>query len=231
VVPYGDAAALERAVDETTVAVLLEPIQGEAGVVVPPPGYLAEVRRICDAAGALFVADEIQSGLGRVGTTFAVQREGVRPDAVVLGKALGGGIVPVSAVVAHHDVMGVFTAGTHGSTFGGNPLACAVGRAVVGLLATGEYQQRSRVLGERMHARLGGLVGRGVVAVRGAGLWAGIDIDPALGTGRQVCEALAERGVLAKDTHGSTVRLAPPLVIAEDDLEFALDQLEAVISA
>jgi ornithine--oxo-acid transaminase len=231
VVPYGDAAALERAVDETTVAVLLEPIQGEAGVVVPPPGYLAEVRRICDAAGALFVADEIQSGLGRVGTTFAVQREGVRPDAVVLGKALGGGIVPVSAVVASRDVMGVFTAGTHGSTFGGNPLACAVGRAVVGLLATGEYQERSRVLGEQMHARLGGLVGRGVVAVRGAGLWAGVDIDPALGTGRQVCEALAARGVLAKDTHGSTVRLAPPLVIAEEDLGFALDQLEAVISA
>jgi ornithine--oxo-acid transaminase len=231
VVPYGDAAALERAVDETTVAVLLEPIQGEAGVVVPPPGYLGEVRRICDAAGALFVADEIQSGLGRVGTTFAVQREGVRPDAVVLGKALGGGIVPVSAVVAPRDVMGVFTAGTHGSTFGGNPLACAVGRAVVGLLATGEYQERSRVLGERMHARLGGLVGRGVVAVRGAGLWAGIDVDPALGTGRQVCEALAARGVLAKDTHGSTVRLAPPLVIADDDLGFALDQLEAVISA
>ena len=231
VVPYGDAAALEQAVDETTVAVLLEPIQGEAGVVVPPPGYLAEVRRICDAAGALFVADEIQSGLGRVGTTFAVQREGVRPDAVVLGKALGGGIVPVSAVVAHRDVMGVFTAGTHGSTFGGNPLACAVGRAVVGLLSTGEYQERSRVLGERMHARLGALVGRGVVAVRGAGLWAGIDIDPALGTGRQVCEALAARGVLAKDTHGSTVRLAPPLVIAEPDLDFALDQLEAVISA
>jgi ornithine--oxo-acid transaminase len=230
VVPYGDAAALAAAVDETTVAVLLEPIQGEAGVVVPPPGYLAEVRRICDAAGALFVADEIQSGLGRVGTTFAVQREGVRPDAVVLGKALGGGIVPVSAVVAPRDVLGVFTAGTHGSTFGGNPLACAVGRAVVALLSTGEYQERSRVLGERMHARLGELVGRGVVAVRGAGLWAGIDVDPSLGTGREVCEALAARGVLAKDTHGSTVRLAPPLVIAEEDLTFALDQLEAVLT-
>src|SRR3954470_17145801 len=231
VVPYGDAAALAAAVDETTVAVLLEPIQGEAGVVVPPPGYLAEVRRICDETGTLFIADEIQSGLGRVGTTFAVQREGVRPDAVVLGKALGGGIVPVSAVVAHRDVMGVFTAGTHGSTFGGNPLACAVGRAVVGLLSTGEYQERSRVLGARMHARLNALVGRGVVGVRGAGLWAGIDVDPALGTGRAVFEALAARGVLAKDTHGSTVRLAPPLVIAEEDLEFALDQLEAVLSA
>jgi ornithine--oxo-acid transaminase len=230
VVPYGDAAALAAVVDETTVAVLLEPIQGEAGVVVPPPGYLAEVRRICDAAGALFVADEIQSGLGRVGTTFAVQREGVRPDAVVLGKALGGGIVPVSAVVAPRDVLGVLTAGTHGSTFGGNPLACAVGRAVVALLSTGEYQERSRVLGERMHARLAEFVGRGVVGVRGAGLWAGIDVDPSLGSGRNVCVALAERGVLAKDTHGSTVRLAPPLVVAEDDLAFALDQLEAVLT-
>jgi ornithine--oxo-acid transaminase len=229
-VPYGDAGALAAAVDETTVAVLLEPIQGEAGVVVPPPGYLAEVRGICDAAGALFVADEIQSGLGRVGTTFAVQREGVRPDAVILGKALGGGIVPVSAVVAPQDVLGVLTAGTHGSTFGGNPLACAVGRAVVSLLSTGEYQERSRVLGERMHARLNSLAGRGVVAVRGAGLWAGIDVDPALGTGRDVCEALAARGVLAKDTHGSTIRLAPPLVIAEEDLGFALDQLEAVLT-
>jgi ornithine--oxo-acid transaminase len=229
-VPYGDAAALAAAVDETTVAVLLEPIQGEAGVIVPPAGYLAEVRRVCDAAGALFVADEIQSGLGRVGTTFAVQREGVRPDAVILGKALGGGIVPVSAVVAPQDVLGVLTAGTHGSTFGGNPLACAVGRAVVALLATGEYQERSRVLGERMHARLGELVGRGVVAVRGAGLWAGVDVEPALGTGREVCEALAARGVLAKDTHGSTIRLAPPLVIAENDLGFALDQLEAVLT-
>ena len=229
-VPYGDAAALEAAVDETTVAVLLEPIQGEAGVIVPPPGYLAEVRRICDAAGALFVADEIQSGLGRVGTTFAVQREGVRPDAVILGKALGGGIIPVSAVVASRDVLGVLTPGTHGSTFGGNPLACAVGRAVVALLSTGEYQERSRVLGERMHARLGELVGRGVVGVRGAGLWAGVDVDPALGTGRDVSEALAARGVLAKDTHGSTIRLAPPLVIAEEDLAFALDQLEAVLT-
>src|ERR671938_550580 len=218
-VPYGDAEAFAAAVDDTTVAVLLEPIQGEAGVIVPPPGYLAAVRGICDEREVLFVADEIQSGLGRVGTTFAVQREGVRPDALVLGKALGGGIVPVSAVVARRDVLGVLTVGTHGSTFGGNPLACAVGRAVVALLASGEYQQRARALGERMHARLAALVGRGVVGVRGAGLWAGIDVDPALGTGRDVCVALAERGVLAKDTHGSTVRLAPPLIITEEELD------------
>ncbi len=231
VVPYGDADALASAVDATTVAVLLEPIQGEAGVIVPPPGYLADVRRICDASGALFVADEIQAGLGRVGTTFAVQREGVRPDALILGKALGGGIVPVSAVVAPREILGVLTAGTHGSTFGGNPLACAVGRAVVGLLATGEYQERSRVLGKHLHERLSGLVGRGLTAVRGAGLWAGIDVDPAAGTGRGVCEGLAERGVLAKETHGATLRLAPPLVISEADLDLGLDRLEEVLAA
>jgi ornithine--oxo-acid transaminase len=229
-VPYCDPDALAAAVDETTVAVLLEPIQGEAGVVVPPPGYLAAVRRICDERAALFVVDEIQSGLGRVGTTFAVQREDVRPDALVLGKALGGGIVPVSAVVAPHDVLGVLTAGTHGSTFGGNPLACAVGRAVVGLLGTGRYQERARVLGARMHERLATMVGRGLTAVRGAGLWAGVDVDPSVGTGRDVCVALAERGVLAKETHRVTLRLAPPLVIADDDLEMALDQLEAVLT-
>ncbi|MGZ4602496.1 MAG: ornithine--oxo-acid transaminase [Kineosporiaceae bacterium] len=229
-VPYGDADALTAAVDESTVAVLLEPIQGEAGVIVPPPGYLAAVRRVCDSHGALFVADEIQAGLGRVGTTFAVQREGVRPDALVLGKALGGGIVPVSAVVAPHDVLGVLTAGTHGSTFGGNPLACAVGRAVIGLLRTGEYQERSRLLGARMHERLGTLIGRGLTAVRGAGLWAGIDVDPVIGTGREVCVALAERGVLAKETHDVTLRLAPPLVISQDELELALDRLEEVLA-
>ena len=228
VVPYGDADALAAAVDDTTVAVLLEPIQGEAGVIVPPPGYLAAVRRICDDHGALFVADEIQSGLGRVGTTFAVQRDGVRPDALVLGKALGGGIVPVSAVVAPRDVLGVLTAGTHGSTFGGNPLACAVGRAVVRLLGTGEYQERARVLGAHMHDRLASMVGRGVTAVRGAGLWAGVDVEPEVGTGREVAVALAGRGVLVKETHGATLRLAPPLVIAEADLDLALDQLEAV---
>jgi ornithine--oxo-acid transaminase len=230
VVPYGNADALAAAVDATTVAVLLEPIQGEAGVIVPPPGYLAAVRRVCDERGVLFVADEIQSGLGRVGTTFAVQREDVRPDALVLGKALGGGIVPVSAVVAPHDVLGVLTAGTHGSTFGGNPLACAVGRAVIGLLGTGEYQDRARVLGAHMHERLSSMVGRGAIAVRGAGLWAGVDVDPAAGSGRDVCLALAERGVLAKETHGATLRLAPPLVIAEADLDMALDQLEAVLA-
>ncbi|GAA0802401.1 ornithine--oxo-acid transaminase [Spirilliplanes yamanashiensis] len=228
-VPYGDLDALAAAVDDTTVAVLLEPIQGEAGVLVPPAGYLAGVRRLCDERNTLFIADEIQSGLGRTGRTFAVEHEGVVPDMYVLGKALGGGIVPVSAVAARREVLGVLKPGEHGSTFGGNPLACAVGTEVVKLLATGEFQRRSAALGAHLHAGLGALVGQGVVAVRGRGLWAGVDIDPALMTGRQACERLAERGVLAKDTHGSTIRLAPPLVVTEGDLDWALEQLAAVL--
>jgi ornithine--oxo-acid transaminase len=228
-VPYGDAAALAAAMDDTVVAVLVEPIQGEAGVVIPPAGYLAAVRAVCDRHGALFVADEIQSGLGRVGTTFACEREAVAPDAYLLGKALGGGIVPVSAVVSRSDVLGVLTAGTHGSTFGGNPLACAVGRAVVSLLETGEFQARARDLGGVLADRLGQLRGNGVLEVRSAGLWAGIDVDPALGTGREVCERLADRGVLAKDTHGSTIRLAPPLVIEADEVRWAVDQLAGAL--
>jgi ornithine--oxo-acid transaminase len=229
VVPYGDLDALAAAVDDTTVAVLLEPIQGEAGVLVPPVGYLAGVRKVCDEKNVLFVADEIQSGLGRTGRTFAIEHEGVTPDMYVLGKALGGGIVPVSAVAARREVLGVLRPGEHGSTFGGNPLACAVGVEVVRLLATGEFQRRSAALGERLHAGLNALVGKGVVAVRGRGLWAGVDIDPTLMTGRQACERLAEHGVLAKDTHDSTIRLAPPLVITEGDLEWAVGQLEAVL--
>jgi ornithine--oxo-acid transaminase len=231
VVPYGDAEALAAAVDETTVAVLLEPIQGEAGVLVPPAGYFAAVRRLCDDNNVLFIADEIQSGLGRTGRTFAIEHEGVVPDMYVLGKALGGGIVPVSAVAANRDVLGVLKPGEHGSTFGGNPLACAVGTEVVRLLATGEFQKRSEELGNRLRDGLAALVGHGVLAVRGRGLWAGVDIDPALMTGRQACERLAARGVLVKDTHGSTIRLAPPLVITEEDLDHAVTQLAAVLDA
>ncbi|GLX06280.1 MULTISPECIES: ornithine--oxo-acid transaminase [unclassified Microbispora] len=228
IVKYGSAEAVREAIDENTVAVLLEPIQGEAGVLVPPDGYLAAVREICTDNNVLFVADEIQSGLGRTGDTFACDHERVVPDLYVLGKALGGGVVPVSAVVANSDVMGVIGPGQHGSTFGGNPLACAVGDAVIGLLRTGEYQARARELGAFLHARLADL-GPGVVAVRGRGLWAGIDIDPSLGTGRQISEALMRRGVLVKDTHGSTIRLAPPLVVSRDDLAWAADQLSAVL--
>jgi ornithine--oxo-acid transaminase len=231
IVPYGDLAALTEAIDENTVAVLLEPIQGEAGVLVPPAGYFAGVRTVCTERNVLLMADEIQSGLGRTGRTFAIEHEAVVPDVYILGKALGGGIVPVSAVAADRPVLGVLRPGEHGSTFGGNPLACAVGAEVVRLLATGDFQKRSAVLGERLHAGLTALIGRGVVAVRGRGLWAGVDIDPALMTGRQACERLAERGVLAKDTHGSTIRLAPPLVVTEAELDQAIGAFAAVLAA
>ncbi|WP_374220862.1 ornithine--oxo-acid transaminase [Nocardioides sp. SYSU D00038] len=229
-VPFGDLAALEAAIDDDTVAVLIEPIQGESGVLIPPDGYLHGVRDLCTTSGVLFVADEIQAGLGRTGATFACDHEEVVPDVYVLGKALGGGIVPVSAVVADRDVLGVLRPGQHGSTFGGNPLACAVGLEVVRMLATGEHQARAAELGVLLRERLDALVGRGVVGVRTRGLWAGVDIDPAIGTGRMVCEALMARGVLAKDTHGSTIRLAPPLVISADDLAWGLDQLADVVS-
>ena len=228
-VPYGDAKALEAAIDENTVAVLLEPIQGEAGVLVPPADYLPSVREITTRNNVLFIADEIQSGLGRTGATFQCDNVGVVPDLYLLGKALGGGIVPVSAVVGNSDILGVLRPGEHGSTFGGNPLAAALGHAVVDMLATGEYQERSRMLGERLRLGLERLIGHGVVSVRSAGLWAGIDIDPKLATGREVCERLMDRGVLAKDTHGSTVRLAPPIVIEAEDIDFAVEQLEAVL--
>jgi ornithine--oxo-acid transaminase len=229
-VAFGDAEGLASAIDANTVAVLLEPIQGEAGVLIPPAGYLRAVRDICTDANVLFMADEIQSGLARTGRTFACDHEDVRPDVYILGKALGGGIMPVSAVVANWDVMSALHPGEHGSTFGGNPLACAVGRAVIGLLDTGEFQTRAAVLGAQLADRLTVLVGNGVVAFRSRGLWAGVDIDPAIGTGRQVCEALVGRGVLAKDTHGSTIRLAPPLVVTAADVDFAVDALAAVLA-
>ncbi|WP_338699707.1 ornithine--oxo-acid transaminase [Streptomyces sp. Q6] len=232
IVPYGDLEALRAAVTDETVAVLLEPIQGEAGVLVPPAGYLAGVRELTRERNVLFVADEIQSGLGRTGRTFACEHEGVVPDVYVLGKALGGGVVPVSAVVSSKDVLGVFRPGEHGSTFGGNPLACAVGLEVIAMLESGEFQQRAAELGEHLHAELGLLAGTGkVTQVRGRGLWAGVDIDPAYGTGREISEKLMDRGVLVKDTHGSTIRIAPPLVISKDDLDWGLDQLRAVLGA
>jgi ornithine--oxo-acid transaminase len=227
--PFGDAAALAGAIDDDTVAVLLEPIQGEAGVILPPDGYLREVRRLCTARNVLMLADEIQSGLGRTGRTFACDHEDVVPDAYILGKALGGGILPVSAVVARRDVMGVFHPGEHGSTFGGNPLACAVGIEVVRMLETGELQARARDLGGVLRARLDELPADRVSAIRVRGLWAGIDVVGR--TGRDVCEGLMRRGVLAKDTHGSTIRFAPPLVIEREDLEWAVDQLRAELEA
>ncbi|MET8570351.1 ornithine--oxo-acid transaminase [Streptomyces sp. NPDC004783] len=231
IVPYNDLAALEAAVDETTAAVLLEPIQGEAGVNIPDDGYLAGVREVTRRAGCLFVADEIQSGLGRTGHTLAVEHESVVPDVVLLGKALGGGIVPVSAVVGRREVLGVLHPGEHGSTFGGNPLAAAVGTAVVELLETGEFQRRAAELGAVLREGLAALVGKGVVGFRARGLWAGVDVDPAIGTGREVSERLMREGVLVKDTHGSTIRLAPPLTVTGEELEGALRTLEKVLTS
>jgi ornithine--oxo-acid transaminase len=230
-VPFGDAAAIEAAIDGNTAAVLIEPIQGEAGVVLPPDGYLRAVRELCTKNGVLFIADEIQSGLGRVGETFACDREGVVPDVYLLGKALGGGILPLSAVVADADVLGVIRPGEHGSTFGGNPLAAAVGLRVVEMLATGEFQTRAKALGEHLAGRLASLVGNGVTGVRVAGLWAGVDIDPAVGTGREIAERLIARGVLVKDTHGQTIRIAPPLVVRATELDWAVEQLRVVLAA
>ena len=246
VVPYGDlnaVAAVVGELGERVVAVLVEPIQGEAGVIVPPPGFLAGLRQLCTAHGILMIADEIQSGLGRTGETFACSAENVVPDAYLLGKALGGGIVPVSAMVSTWPVLGVLRPGQHGSTFGGNPLACAVAREVIAMLRSGEYQARSAVLGRRMHERLARLPGDAVRAARGRGLWAGLEFASL--SGREVCERLAARGVLAKETHDNftdsnvqrrrsgtqvrgVVRLAPPLVISQDDLDWGLDRIEEV---
>lgn len=227
-VPYGDADALAAALTDDTVAVLLEPVQGEAGVLLPPPGYLRAVRELTERRGVLLVCDEIQSGLGRAGATLCTDLSGVRADLYTLGKALGGGIVPVSAVVGRRDVLGVLRPGEHGSTFGGNPLAAAVGSAVCALLATGEYQARARELGAHLDARLRALPG--LTAVRGVGLWSGVDVDPRIGTGRDVCVALARRGVLAKETHGVTVRLSPPLVVTHDEVDVLVDTFGAVLA-
>ncbi|WP_329793626.1 ornithine--oxo-acid transaminase [Lentzea sp. DG1S-22] len=229
VVKYGALDEVESAITPRTAAVLLEPIQGEAGVVVPPAGYLAGIRRLCDENDVLMIADEIQSGLGRTGELFALDHEGVRADLYTLGKALGGGILPVSAVVGSRAVLGVLKPGEHGSTFGGNPLACAVGRGVVRLLATGEFQERSRSLGAYLHAELGKLVGHGIAEVRGRGLWAGVEIAPGGPVGRAASEALATRGVLCKETHASTLRVAPPLVITRDEIDLGVRAIAEVV--
>ncbi len=231
-VPFGDLKAVADAVDDTTVAVLMEPVQGEAGVVVPPDEFWPGLRELTAEKNIALVADEVQSGLGRTGTTLACELWGVQPDLVCLGKALGGGILPVSAVVGKPEILGVLTPGTHGSTFGGNPLACAVGVAALDLLSTGQYQARAAASGRVLKERLDALVERGLLTgARSVGLWAGVDVDPSLGTGRDLCEALLERGVLAKDAHETTIRLSPPLSIVQPELEMALDILEESLVA
>ena len=234
-VPFGDEAALAAALREhgdDVVGFLVEPIQGEAGVVVPPEGYLPAARRLTREHGVLLIADEVQSGLGRTGRTFACDHDGVVPDLYVLGKALGGGVVALSAIAGDDDVLGVFTPGTHGSRFGGNPLACAVGRAVLELLATGEPQANAARLGARLRAGLDGARDRAPAlrAIRSRGLWFGLDVQPSHGSARSICERLLAAGVLAKDTHEQTVRLAPPLTITAAEADWLLERLLAVLA-
>lgn len=230
VVKYGDTQALADAISPRTAAVLVEPVQGEAGVLTPPAGYLREVRQLCTDHNVLLIADEIQAGLGRTGTLFACEHEGVVADLYTLGKALGGGILPVSAVVGRRDVLGVLRPGEHGSTFGGNPLACAVGRAVIELLRDGDFLSRSVSLGAHLHTRLSALVGRGVAEVRGRGLWAGVEIAPGGKTAREASEELMRRGVLCKETHDTTLRVAPPMMISQEDLDLGVDTITEVLS-
>ncbi|QGH68572.1 ornithine--oxo-acid transaminase [Pseudactinotalea sp. HY158] len=229
IVPYGDADAVAAAITPATAGVLLEPIQGEAGVIIPPTDYLVRVRRACEAAGALLMCDEVQSGLGRTGATLDQDNVGVRADLTAIGKALSGGIIPSSAALGREDIMAVMTPGVHGSTFGGNPMAAAVGIAVAELLATGEFQERARVLGRVLAARAAELLEAGLLAgVRSRGLWLGVDV-PHL-SGRAVAERMAGRGVLVKETHDHTLRLAPPLVITEPELHRVMDTLADVLA-
>ena len=229
-VPYGDIDALAAAITPNTVAFLVEPIQGEAGVVLPPTGFLQAVRELCTERNVLFVADEIQAGLGRAGATFACDLVGVQPDVRILGKALGGGIVALSAVTANWDVLGVIQPGQHGSTFGGNPLAAAIGIAVIELLETGEVQERSRRLGEHALQVLRDAALPGIKEIRGSGLWWAIELDGTGRTGREVSLELLARGILAKDTHTWTIRFAPPLVVEESDLDHALATIIDVLT-
>src|SRR5215470_8693003 len=229
VIPFGDAGALEAAITPNTAAFLVEPIQGEGGIVVPPTGYLAECARICRKHRVLLLCDEIQTGMGRTGKFLASEHERVRPDGIMLGKALGGGMLPVSAFVARRELMDVFTPGSHGSTFGGNPLAAAVGLEALRVIADEGLVERSRVLGDHMLQRLSTIRSPVLKEVRGRGLWAGAEINPRFAAARQACEAMLAKGVLSKETHQTVVRLAPPLVIAREDLDFALDRFAEVI--
>lgn len=226
IVPFGDAEALRKAITPNTCAFLVEPIQGEAGIVVPPDGYLREVAQICRENRVLLMLDEIQSGLGRTGKLFAYMHEGITPDVLIVGKALSGGFYPVSAVLSSREVLGVFRPGDHGSTFGGNPLACAIARAALQVIVEERLSERSEELGEYALAELKRLKSPHIVEVRGKGLWIGVVLNKAA---RPFCEALKKRGVLCKETHESVIRLAPPLVISKDDLDWGLRQIREVL--
>lgn len=229
-VPFGDARAMAAAMSERTAAVLVEPIQGESGIVVPPAGWLREVRRLCDERNVLLVLDEIQSGLGRTGRWFAFEHEGIRPDALILGKALGGGLLPVSAFCADREVMDVFVPGSHGSTFGGNALAAAVALEALKVMDEEGLVERSAALGAHMLERLRALRSPAVKEVRGRGLWVGVELDPDRADAHEVCERLARAGVLTKETHDTVIRLAPPLVVSQEDLDWGLDRFREVLA-
>ncbi len=226
ILPYGDLAAVRRAMNPDVVAVLVEPIQGESGIVVPPAGFLKSIEEECRKHRALLVVDEIQSGLGRTGKLFAFEHEGVRPDVVIIGKALGGGFYPVSAILADDEVMGVFHPGDHGSTFGGNPLAAAVAQEALAVLVDEKLVENSERLGAYFLQRLRGLKSPHVKEVRGKGLWIGLELQPAAGGARRFCEALMKKGLLCKETHVNTIRFAPPLVITREELDWACERIE-----
>ena len=228
-VPFGDAAALEAAITPSTAAFLVEPVQGEAGIVVPPAGYLRAVREICTRHNVLMIADEVQTGLGRTGAILACDHEGVRPDGLTLGKALGGGLLPVSAFLAREDVMAVFRPGDHGSTFGGNPLAAAVGEAALALLEDGPFCANATTQGEYLLSRLRSLRHPAITGIRGLGLFVGVDFDPAFASARRICDELVGLGVLTKDTHGTVVRLAPALTIERAEIDFAVEALSKAL--
>lgn len=230
-VPFGDAAALEAAMTAHTAAFLVEPIQGEGGIVVPPPGYLAACREICSRHDVLLICDEVQTGLGRTGRLLACEHDGIKPDGVVLGKALGGGLLPVSAFLARHDVMNVFNPGDHGSTFGGNPLAAAVGTAALRLLREERLAERAREMGARLLEGLRALRHPAIREVRGRGLLVGLELDPALLPARLFCEKLMVAGILSKETHDTVVRFAPPLIIGPQEIDMALATIGATLEA
>jgi ornithine--oxo-acid transaminase len=229
IVPYGDLEAVKRAINPNTCAIFMEPIQGEAGVVIPPSGFLKGLREVADQNHCLLVLDEIQSGLGRTGKLFAFEHEGIRPDGITIGKALSGGYYPVSAFLANDEVMDVFTPGIHGSTYGGNPLACAVASAALDVLVDERLVEKTAELGAHFKQRLENLKTDKVQEIRCIGLWAGVQLRPEAGGARQYCYALKDRGMLCKDTHVRTIRLAPPLVITKEQIDWAVDQLEAVL--
>lgn len=227
VIPYGDADALREAITPNTCAFLVEPIQGEAGIVIPPAGFLKQAEQICHEHNVLFIADEIQSGLGRTGKLFAFQHEGVKPDAIIIGKALSGGFYPVSAVLARKEVLGVFNPGDHGSTFGGNPLACAVARASLRVLIDEKLAERSAELGAYFLDQLRTIRSDAIKEVRGRGLWIGVELH---GAARPYCERLQTEGMLCKETHDHVIRLAPPLVITKEEIDWAVEKLRKVLS-